>query len=162
MRVVVEEDFLKDIANNLRGHNANLSIISEIDGIIKDAEEHKEEINKLENQEIWIKCFYNGYFYKFIDMSLSVEIREENPNVKEDGFVGTTTLFPPLNEEEGKVDLTPLLFTLLHKMKDKPQGKFKCYATGFSRQMHFNKDLLSAPLPEGVLKLFGIEKKDAL
>jgi hypothetical protein len=159
MKIVVDQDFLQDIANNLRATNKNLSIIAEIDALIGRSEEYKEEANKLENQEIWIKCFFDGYFYKFNDMSINVEIRELNPNFGEnDLFLGTTTLFSPINEEDGCIDLTPLLFTLLHKMNEKPDGKFKCFITGFGRQLHLSKDLLSTPLSEEILKVFGSGK----
>jgi hypothetical protein len=118
----------------------------------------KEQNDELERQEIWIRCFFDGYFCKFVDMEICVVIEEENPDFPEKShFKGTRMIFPPIDEKDGQVDLTPLLFTLLQKMKEKPEGKFKCYATGFGRQMHLNKDLLTAPMPEGFLKMFNVD-----
>lgn len=161
MDILVDEDFLKEVRKCLNPKSAkNHEILNKIENFLEISKESEEEKEKLENQEIWIKCFYNGYFYMFKDMSINVEIYEENLNFgDEDRFKDTTTLFPPLYEKNGKIDLTPLLFTLLHKMKEKPDGKFKCYTTGFSRQMHFDKNLLSHPLPEEILKLFNREKE---
>jgi len=158
MSICLDKELVEDIIDMLRGVPDNLHVIDKLINLVDHAEQYKKEDKELQNQEIWIKCFYNGYFYQFKDMSINVQIHENNPNFSEtDRFKGTTTIFPPLLEEDGKVDLTPLLGALLNKMKEKPNGKFKCYATGFSRQFHFDKNLLSAPMPEGMLKMFGIK-----
>ena len=126
---------------------------------LENHKEWKTEERLLENQEIWVKIFFNGYFYQFTDMFLNVEINEINPEFPHDSsFKGTTFLLPPLGEIDGKIDLTPLLFTLLDKIREKPKGKFKCYATGFGRKMKFDKELLSTPDPEKLLKVFGLKK----
>lgn len=118
-----------------------------------------EEEKELENQEIWAKVFYNGYFYQLKDMMLCVDIRVPNPDPK-DTFKGRTIVFCPINaDEEGKVDLTPLLHSFLTVMKENPTSDVKAYATGFGRQFHFNKALLSAPIPQALIDAFKIGKK---
>jgi hypothetical protein len=109
---------------------------------------------ELESQEIWAKIFYNGYFLKLTDHMLAVEIRIPNPD-KESSFKGTTQIFCPINaEENGDVDLTPLLHSLLYAMKENPKRDVRAFATGFNRQFHFNKDLLSTPIPQELLDMF--------
>ena len=118
-----------------------------------------EEREELENQEVWAKVFYDGYFYKLKDMMLCVDIRIPNPDPN-DSFKGTTQVFCPINaDDEGKVDLTPLLHSFLLAMKENPMSQVKAYATGFGRQFHFNKALLSAPMPQALIDAFKIGKK---
>jgi hypothetical protein len=115
-----------------------------------------EEQKKLENQEIWAKVFFNGYFCKFVDQMLAVDIRIENPDFPEkSAFKGTTQVFCPINaDEEGNVDLTPLLYQLAIAIRENPTSKVRAFATGFNRQFHFNKDLLSTPAPKDMLDIF--------
>jgi len=117
-----------------------------------------EEDRQLQIQEIWAKVFYDGYFYKLRDMMLCVQIEIPNPNPNE-CFKGTTQVFCPINaDEEGKVDLTPLLHSFLMAMKQHPESNVKAYATGFGRQFHFNKALLSTPIPQSLIDAFKIGK----
>lgn len=117
-----------------------------------------EEEKQLQNQEIWAKVFYDGYFYKLKDMMLCVEIRIPNPDPN-DLFKGTTQVFCPINaEDDGKVDLTPLLHSLLLAMKENPKSQVKAYATGFGRQFHFDKNLLNYPIPQSLIDAFKIGK----
>lgn len=118
-----------------------------------------EEEKKLQNQEIWAKVFYNGYFYQLKDMMLCVDIRIRDPDPN-DPFKGTTQVFCPIDaDEKGDVDLTPLLHSLLVAMKENPKSQVKAYATGFGRQFHFNKALLSTPIPQSLIDAFKIGKK---
>ena len=104
----------------------------------------------LENQEVWIKVFFNGYFFKFIDQMVAVEIR-----VEKEPKATTVYIFPGIDaDEEGKVDLTPLLHTMAAKMVENPGKKVTAHATGFTRQFNFNKDLLSTPISNELLDLF--------
>lgn len=115
----------------------------------------EEEDKELQNQEIWAKVFYDGYFYKLKDMMLCVQINISNP-AQNDPFKGTTQVFCPINaDDEGRVDLTPLLHSLLLAMKENPDSQVKAYATGFGRQFHFDKDLLSIPIPQSLIDAFG-------
>jgi hypothetical protein len=117
-----------------------------------------EEDKELQNQEIWAKVFYDGYFYKLKDMMLCVQIQIPNPDAN-DSFKGTTQVFCPINaDEDGKVDLTPLLHSFLAAMKKNPKSDVKAYATGFGRQFHFNKALLSTPIPQSLIDAFKIGK----
>lgn len=100
------------------------------------------------NQEVWIKCIFDGYFCKFIDKRLCVTIHEENPKFADRSpSEGTTSIFAPVDEKDGRIDLTPLFIELLRKIKEKPDVTFKCYATGFGNQIHLDKDLLGTPIP---------------
>lgn len=119
----------------------------------------EEEHRELHNQEIWAKVFYDGYFYQLKDMMLCVDIRIPSPDPN-DTFKGTTKVFCPINsDEDGKVDLTPLLHSFLVVMKENPKSQVKAYATGFGRQFHFNKALLSTPIPQSLIDAFKIGKK---
>lgn len=122
--------------------------------------ETETEEKKLEKQEIWAKVFFNGYSCTFEDQSLGVHIEIPNPNFgEEDRFKGTTQIYAPINaDKDGRIDLTPLLHTLLQVMKDNPGKEVKAYATGFSRQFHFSPDLLSRPIPQALLDTFGLGK----
>lgn len=85
---------------------------------------------------------------------LCVEIAIPNPDPNEK-FKGTTQVFCPINaDDDGKVDLTPLLHSFLVAMKENPNSQVKAYATGFGRQFHFDKDLLSRPIPQTLIDIF--------
>jgi hypothetical protein len=122
----------------------------------------EEREDELKRQEVYVKMFFDGYFFSFLDQMLAFEIRVENPDFPEkDAFKGTTYVLCPENaNNKGEVDLTPLLHALAAKMAENPGKKVKAYATGFTRQFHFDKNLLSTPIPEGLLKLFVGEKDD--
>lgn len=116
------------------------------------------DIDELESQEIWLKAFFNGYFFTFKDMSIQVEIFLGNRDFPENSsFRGTTQIYPGIDDKDGKIDITNLLHTFLNEIKENPDRDVKCFITSFSRQMHFNKDLLSTPIPKTLLDLF---KKD--
>lgn len=117
---------------------------------------HCDKEDDLENQEVWVKVFFNGYFPTLKKQSLAVHIRVENPNFGEkDRFKGTTKILPPIHaDENGDVDLTPLLNTFNFIAKENPNCPVKVYATGFMRQLEFNKDLLKLPIPESINNLF--------
>jgi len=171
MRIELEEEEIQDLiklGELVKGEwnedhpdvVAPLKIFDMIKDQLENYIEQKKEIKELENQEIWIKCFFNGYFCSFIDQMLAVDIRINNPDFPEKcSFKGTTQIFPPINEENGLIDLTPLLHTLIHTMKENPGKDVKAYATGFARQFHFNKDLLSTPIPQGILDMFRTGKE---
>ena len=116
----------------------------------------------LEWQEIWVKAHFSGYSCNFYDKNLWVDINIENPDYPEkSAFTGTTLVFAPINADEyGRIDLTQLLHTLLLKMKENPDSKVKCYATGFAPQMHFSKELLSTPIPKELINMFGEKKNE--
>lgn len=56
--------------------------------------------HELQNQEIWTRVYFNGYFYKFIDMCLCVDIRVD-PEQNDDGQIqiSNTFVFPPIDEK---------------------------------------------------------------
>jgi|GEM_PF-5396374 len=112
----------------------------------------------LEKQEVFIKARFNGYSFDFYDKHLNAEIKISNPD-KTSSFKGTTIICSlQCADDEGKIDLTPLLHGFLEKIKENPESEVKCYATGFSPRMQFNKDLLSMPISKELLGLFS-EKK---
>lgn len=115
-----------------------------------------EEQEKLENQEIWAKVFFNGYFCTFRDMTINIEI-----TLQDSEHCTTHILYPALEDVEGKVDLTNLLHTFLSKMKENPGKEVKAYLSSFGRQMHFDKDLLSRQIPQAFLDMFS-KRKDNL
>lgn len=172
MRLDLTEEELKDIiiclehidCEQSENHSHIINLLNHQIEVNKEYEKEVEESKKLEKQEIWARIFFNGYSYTFEDQSLGVHIHIPNPNFgPDDRFKGTTKVFCPINaDDEGKVDLTPLLHTLLKEMKDNPGKDVKAYATGFSRQFHFNPALLSTPIPKALLDLFSIPNKDCI
>lgn len=116
------------------------------------------EVNKQEkfvDEEVWTKIFFNGYFFTFQDMNIQVELKIE------DSHQATRVLImPSIDEENGKVDITSLLHTYIHYMKENPGKKVSASLTSFGRQMHFDKNLLSAPIPQGMLDIFKPMGKD--
>lgn len=127
-----------------------------------DNMECPERLKTLVVSETYMKCFHNGYFSTFRDCAINCEIQILNPNFgKDDPFKGTTKLFGGLNgTEDGHVDITPLVHTAIMEMKDNPGKKIIIKVTGWGRQLHFNKELLSTPIPKEVLDAFKLEKKD--
>jgi hypothetical protein len=120
----------------------------------QDFEERKSE---LENQEVWVRLFFSGYFFKFINMALCLHIEEINPDFPEKSCVsGTTYVYPAIDEEHGYIDITPMLYELYAKLKENPQANLKCIVTGFGPSMkrYFDKDLLTKPIPEELISLF--------
>lgn len=129
----------------------------------KDVESINEEGNnkELEVQEIWAKVFWNGCFCTFHNQRLAADIRVENPDFPDkSSFKGTTYVFSLDADEEGLVNLMPLLRVLLEKMEENPNAKVLAFARGFTRQFQFNKDLLNTLIPQGFLDMFKIKKKN--
>lgn len=116
--------------------------------------------HELQNQEIWTRVYFNGYFYKFIDMCLCVDIRVD-PEQNDDGQIqiSNTFVFPPIDEKDGHIDISGLLEAYIEKIKQFPGRKVRCVVTGFGRQFKFNPKLLSVPIPEEILKMFQPQKK---
>lgn len=111
------------------------------------------DFEELHNQEVWTKLHFNGYFFSLKDHVLAVEIRIKKPNEE---MPTTTQIFCPIDaDDDGHVDLTALLHSLLLAIQDNPTCEIKAYTTGFMRQFHFNKDLLSTPIPKSLIDLFG-------
>lgn len=117
-----------------------------------------EENNQQEwvDEEVWAKIFFNGYFFTFQDMQVQVEIRIEDTDK-----ATRILIMPGIDEENGKVDITALLHTYIHYIKENPGKKVSAALTSFGRQMHFDKDLLSHPIPQGLLDMFKLKGKDA-
>lgn len=119
----------------------------------------RETEEELETQEVWVRGRFNGYSFNFYDKNLWVDIRIPNPD-KTSSFKGTTLVCCPINaDDEGRIDLTSLLHGLLKTMKENPNSDVRCYATGFAPQMHFNKDLLSLPITNELIDMFGKKEK---
>ncbi len=116
-------------------------------------EENNQE--KWIDEEVWAKIFFNGYFFTFQDMQIQVEIR-----IQESETCSRVLIMPGIDEENGKVDITALLHTYIHYIKENPGKKVSAYLNSFGRQMHFNKDLLSSPIPHGLLDMFKLKGKD--
>jgi hypothetical protein len=155
MTIFFDRERVQEIIDALRGNPMHIDLIADLNQSIEIDEENEKERKELESQEIWVKCFYNGYFYQFKDMNINFQIDVKNPEFPDkSSFRGTTVILGGIDENHGSVDLTPVLHTLLLKMKENPNCDVRAYATSFSRQMHFNKDLLSTPIPQSLLDLF--------
>ena len=107
-----------------------------------------------EAQEVWAKVYFNGYFLTFKDLDVNVEIKIS------DDKCTTCILFPPLEgKEDGSIEVTELLHTFLSHIKDNPGKKVSAYLTSFSKKLHFDKDLLSAPIPQSLIDMFKNDKE---
>ena len=122
---------------------------------------YSEQVRKLIITEIYMKCFHNGYFATFKDCFLNYEIFIENPEYSnKSAFKGTTKLGAGIEntDEEGRIDVTELAEYFFEQKKENPNNKVKLFVTSWSRKYHFNKKLLSTPIPNEMFKIF-VEKK---
>ena len=128
-----------------------------------DTMECAERLRSLVINETYMKCFHNGYFCTFRDCTVNAQLEIPNPNFgKEDPFKGTTKLFGGLGgTEDGDVDITPLVYAAIMEMKENPGKNIRVKITGWGRQLHFSKDLLSAPIPQSILDTFKFEKEES-
>lgn len=109
-----------------------------------------ERLRSLVVSEIYMKCYHNGYCVTFKDCMINSKIEIPNPNFgKQDPFKGSTKIFAGIEGcEAGDVDITPLVYAAIREMEENPGKKVQVKITGWARQLHFNKDLLTTPKPK--------------
>ena len=107
----------------------------------------------IEDNEITIKVSHNGYFYTFKDLVVHAEIRIEHSEKH-----SSVLLLQEESDKKGRIDITNLLHTFLHHMKENEGKEVRLYLTTFTRKMEFDENLLKTPIPKEFLDMFKISK----